>query len=83
MSWKPRLLSIEESIAWIVVSGFFVVIPACLYRYGLHPRDWKEWVDLVFWAGMFIYGIWSGIESGRRNRLERTKREAESLGNNG
>jgi hypothetical protein len=75
MSWKPRLLSLEESIAWIVISGFFVVIPACLYGHGLHPHDWKQCVDLVFWVGMFAYGIWSGIQSGRRNRWERIERE--------
>ena len=83
MSWKPRLLSLEQSIGWIVISGFLFVIPACLYGYGLHFRNWKECADLAFWVGMFAYGIWSGIVVSRRNSKERIQREGQSsLGRN-
>jgi hypothetical protein len=75
MSWTPKPLPLEGEIAWIVISGFLFVIPACLYGYGLHFRNWKECVDPVFWAGMFAYGIWSGIVVSRRNRQERIQRE--------
>jgi len=75
MNWKPRLLSLEESIAWIVISGFLYGIPAVLYGYGLHLRSWKEWATLVSWVGMFAYGIWSAIVVSQKNRRERIQRE--------
>jgi hypothetical protein len=83
MKWKPRLLSLEESILWIVVTGFLFIVPACLYGYGLRFRSWKESADLAFFLGMFIYGVWSAIVVSKRSRNERIQREVESsLGNN-
>jgi hypothetical protein len=35
MSWNPRLLSVGESFFCIVLSGFLVAIPVCLYGYRL------------------------------------------------
>ena len=75
MSWKPRLMSVEESIAWIVGSAFLVVIPACLYGYGVDLHSWKKCAELVFWVGMFAYSTWSAIKGAKRNRQERIQRE--------
>ena len=77
MSWKPRLLSLEESVAWIVISGFLYLVPAVLFGYGLHFRSWKEGADLVLWVGMFAYATWSAIIVGKRNRHDRIRRDAE------
>jgi hypothetical protein len=75
-SWKPRLLSLEESMWWIVLSGFLVVIPACLH--GVHLRSWKEYADLGIWVAMFGYGVWSAVAVSRKNRQERARGDAES-----
>jgi len=71
MRLKPRLLSIEESICVIVFLAFIVVLPACLYGYGVDLHDWKECAELFFWVIALAYAIWSGIETGRKNRRER------------
>ncbi len=78
MSWKPRSMSLEQSIYWIVVSGFLFLIPAVLYGYGLHFRSWRESVDPVFFGGMFVYGLWSAIVASLRNRDEQMQYEQES-----
>jgi hypothetical protein len=75
MRWKPRLLSVEQSIGVIVFATFLVVLPACLYGYGVDLHDWKKCAELSFWVIVLVYAVWSGIEAGRRNRRERIHRE--------
>jgi hypothetical protein len=67
MSWEPRLLSLEESIALIVVSGFLCVIPAFFYGYGLRMHNWPQLLQTAIGIGMFAYGLGSAIVVSKRN----------------
>ena len=75
---KPKPYSVEASIAWIVVSTFWISLSWSEIRVAHdHGRaaDWAKGVQLVFWLGILAFAVWSGTESGRRNHTERIQRE--------
>ena len=78
MKKKPTLLTLEQSIYLIVVGGFFYVLPALLYGYGLRLHNWPQLLGTATGIGMFAYGLGSAIVVTQRNREARIRREAES-----
>jgi hypothetical protein len=88
MNFKPRPMSIEGSIGWIVISTFWIVFVAWgnisnLRNQGL-PLGWRTIAEMVFWILMFVFSVWSGIKSGKMNRQERIGQETDlGSGKNG
>jgi hypothetical protein len=78
MKWRPTLLTLEQSIAWIVVGGFFYVVPVLFYGYGLHLHDCPGLLGMATGIGIFAYGLGSAIVVTQRNREARMRRETES-----